>query len=816
MSDLIICLNFDESKKKNRIIIETYEGTIPGLKSKKYSGQLRNVNINSNITYENVTSVQLQQIRECLNSSNNIQINKYQYMVSDKTILSIADFFSYNCLFYKDKKNGMYLVENIMINQGMPKNSYEISNIHIMGEKTTLFALLDLNNKEYAININEIEAKVYINIFDRKYPLELLFDYGDLVINYKNKDRLIDEDTYRDYGYEEQRVSQLTKCGWEFHKADGFTYIGKNIGYSISELVNLGIIVYTNNEKKISSADFSNIRVSYDMDWFSLKGKVSLGDDEVDISKLLNLKKRRDNWVEYNGQIIYMPETLGSKALVADKDSGNVRIAKEQITSAINIANELNGSLVINLDSLISYDNTEVSIDTTISVLLREYQMVGVKWLLSLKNNSFGACLADDMGLGKTLQIIAFLSDKSNENTRNLVVVPKTLLINWQREVDKFSPGTTICVYHGAARNISEIEDKKIVITTYQTLVNEIDQILGYKFDTVIVDEAQYIKNSRSKAYNAINTIQSNMKIILTGTPIENNIAEFWGLMKLINPGILESYKNISGNQDVLVDKIKRMSAPFLLRRLKKDVLKDLPEKQEQVLVVKMDSAQQVLYDKMLESIRYEILRKNERFEMKSNSIMLNGLLYLQEICCHPQLLSKEFNMGCTESAKLELLMDLLADLYENGHKVVVFSRFTKMLSIIEHKINMSHMNYYYLDGKTRDRMAIVDEFEKSDNGIFLISLKAGGTGINLTSADTAIIYDPWWNPASEKQAEDRIYRIGQKKNVMIYRLIVKDTIEEKIQHLQKEKIELCSQILDGHEVPMAMTAEIMQQLLLD
>lgn len=814
MSDLIVSFNFDESKKKNRIIIETYEGIIPRLKSKKYSGQLRNVNINSDNAYDNVTSVQLRQIRDCLNCPCNVQINKHQYMIAETALGEITEIANNNCLFYKDKKNGMFQVENILINQKMPQNTYAINEIQIAGEKTSLYLSLDLEKEEQLIH--NIETKVYIHVTEKMCPLELLFDYGDFTTDYSNKDRLINSNTYRDYGYEEKRVRQILACGWEYHKSYGFTYVGKDLGKDISRLFDFGISVYTNKHKKIVAADFADIQVSYDLDWFNIKGYVNIDGENVDISQLFHFKKKHENWVEYNGQIILAPAILNSKAITSDKDTGEVIIPKEQIMSAIRIANELNGSNVVNIDSLIDYSDVKLDLDDSIKGLLREYQALGVKWLLSLKRNSFGACLADDMGLGKTLQIIAFLSDRSNDNTRNLIVVPKTLLINWQREFEKFSPDTKLYVYHGANRDICDIKDKKIVITTFQTLVNDFALYEEIQFDNLIVDEAQYVKNARSKAYKALSAIQASMKIILTGTPIENNLAEFWGLMKLINPGIVESYKNVTGDQAALVDKIKRMSAPFLLRRLKKDVLNDLPEKQEQTLLVKMDPEQQELYDTMLESIRYEILRKNDRFEIKSNSIMLNGLLYLQEICCHPQLLDKEFTHGCTQSVKLDLLMDLVTNSYETGHKVVIFSRFTKMLSIIEKKINSAHMNYYYLDGKTKDRMSVVDEFENSDSGIFLISLKAGGIGINLTSADVAIIYDPWWNPASEKQAEDRIYRIGQKRNVIIYRLIVQGTIEEKIQQLQKEKVELCSQILDGHRIPLPLTAELMRQLLLD
>ena len=460
-----------------------------------------------------------------------------------------------------------------------------------------------------------------------------------------------------------------------------------------------------------------------------------------------------------------------------------------------------------------------MDIDKSLSSILRSYQKTGVKWLLSLRKNGFGGCLADDMGLGKTLQIISYISDASMKNTHNLIVVPKTLLINWKKEYTKFSPNTEVLIYHGTGRDVKEISNHKVIITTYGTVLNDIVKIKNIDFDNLIIDEAQYIKNPKSKNHRAIKSLNAKTKIILTGTPVENNIVEYWGLMQLINPAIYaktNSILKISDSQK-RVEKVKRITSPFILRRMKKDVLKDLPQKQEQVLYCKMESSQKALYDKILQSIRYEINRKNDRFEIKSNSIMLNGLLYLQEICCHPLLLSKELNPdGCRESAKFDQLMDVLNSLYESGHKVVIFSRFTKMLKIIEKNIIRRHYNCYYLDGETKNRMSLVEEFEASDTGIFLISLKAGGTGINLVSADTAIIYDPWWNPASEKQAEDRIYRIGQKNNVMIYRMIVEDSIEEKVQQLQKEKNALYENLLNEQDSPTRMTAEIMKDILMN
>lgn len=438
---------------------------------------------------------------------------------------------------------------------------------------------------------------------------------------------------------------------------------------------------------------------------------------------------------------------------------------------------------------------------------------------MSLHKNEFGGCLADDMGLGKTLQIIAYLSDSSINNATNLIIVPKTLLINWKKEFEKFSPKTSVYVYHGPGREIKQALENKVIITTYGTVLNDLELISNFNFENLIIDEAQHIKNPKTKIYIAIRKLKARTRLILTGTPVENNIQEYWGLMKLINPYILSNVNPFMKYADnaTVIAKIERITAPFLLRRMKSEVLNDLPQKQEQVLYCKMDNQQQELYDRMLTSIRYEIDRKSDRFEIKSNSIMLNGLLYLQKICCHPQILAKEYNPdGCRASAKFDQLSETLDELYFSGHKAVIFSRFTKMLKIIEKKLIGLHYNTFYLDGQSNNRMQIVDDFENSDNGVFLISLKAGGTGLNLVSADTAIIYDPWWNPAIEKQAEDRIYRIGQTRNVMIYRMIVEGTIEEKVQMLQREKSKLYEELLSGHEKPISVTAEIMKELLMD
>ena len=818
MADLILNINFNESKRKNRLVIETYEGTIPNLKSKQYSGPLRNVNINGISSVDNLTSIELNMIKTFLNNEKNTQIKKYQYLISKSNSFELGQIANMGCLFSKEKENPMYQIESIIYDFQKNINYKKVNGLYYCCKRSVLNLYVENFNDEEVIK--KIIPQVYVNLNESTYPLELVFNYDNYLINYTSRDRsVLERDRYRNYGFEKKIVDIIKSLGWKYQKTEGFNYIGKNISDDITKLINYDIIVFTNDRKKISIGDFSDIHVSYNIDWFEIKGQVQVDDAKYDISNLINLKKRRENWVEINNNIIFIPKLFNLKTIKTDKKSKVIILDKKYVSDAIGFANEINGRFVNNINKYLGYEDININLDCSIKDILKPYQLIGVKWMISLKKNGFGGCLADDMGLGKTLQIIAFLSDESMNNSCNLIVVPKTLLLNWEREIKKFLPRAKLYIYHGADRKSEEFFNYNIILSSYGTILNDIELIKNFTFENLIIDEAQYIKNSRSKIYNAIKKIKTDTRFLLTGTPIENNIKEFWGLMRLVNPEVLESYTMLSKKYttDKIVEIVKRITAPFLLRRLKKDVLYNLPKKQEQVLYCRMEGDQLILYEKLLESIRYEILRKNDRFEIKSNSVMLNGLLYLQEVCCHPLLLNKDLNLtGCIESAKLDLLNELLISLYESNHKIVIFSRFTKMLKIIEKNIISLHMNYYYLDGKTKNRMEIVDQFENSAQGVFLISLKAGGTGINLISADTVIIYDPWWNPAIEKQAEDRVYRIGQKNNVMIYRLIVENSIEEKIQKLQQEKNDLYSEVLDGHKMPISITAEIMERLILD
>lgn len=816
MADLIININLDESRKKQGLVIETYEGTIRRLKSRQFSGQLRNVNVSSVFYADNLSSTDLQNIKNVFNDPANTQISKNQYIFSTSRLPYLKTMVELGCIFCKDKrKTPMFEVKQLVLNSG--KSNLEcIHDFSAFQDGTILFINYEENKSEHMGN--EIFPLLYVDVSSEDYKSELFFDYGNDLVKASDKEiMLINESKYRNYGFEKEIIALLKKCHWKNAVKEGFSYFGKDITEDMRKLEMAGIRLFTNSRKRISVADFENIHVGYGLDWFEISGTVKAGETEIPLSELIDFRKRKEPWTEYNGQVIFSPSVFKQMGKsVIEKDGNNLRISKEDILSALEVADFFGKKNIDVFDHLYDYQDIELHLSKFLDNTLRDYQKTGVQWLLSLRKNGFGGCLADDMGLGKTLQVISYLSDESQEGTKALIVVPKTLIENWNREFKKFAPKISTYVYHGSGRDLVDALKCRAVITTYGTLLNDIGLLKGCIFDHLIVDEAQNIKNSRSKAYRAIKIINAKTRIIMTGTPLENNIQEYWGLMKIVNPTEL-AYKTIMNGltDEQIIEKVRRLTGPFLLRRFKKDVLDDLPEKEEQIIFCSFDEEQRNLYKNMLKSIRKEIDRKADRYEMKSNSIVLSGLLYLQEICCHPRLIPKEYNTNmCSESAKLDQLLLMLDELHAVGHKVVIFSRFTRMLEIINKELIKKHFNLFFLDGSTRDRQSVVDDFENSVDGIFLISLKAGGVGLNLVSADTVIIYDPWWNPAVEKQAEDRIYRIGQKNKVTVFKLIAANTIEEKVQVLQKTKKKLFDDVIEGHDIPQNITMEDIRGLL--
>ena len=478
------------------------------------------------------------------------------------------------------------------------------------------------------------------------------------------------------------------------------------------------------------------------------------------------------------------------------------------------IKNESYKELVNELDK--EKIDDDIQIPLILENTLRYYQKTGVKWLKTLDKYKFGGILADDMGLGKTIQILSvilsYVQSEKEEKRTSIVISPSSLALNWQNEADKFAGELKTLVINGTLserkRKIAEIEKYDLVITSYDLLKRDIElyKEKDYHFRYIIADEAQYLKNSNTQNAKAIKKINAETRYALTGTPIENSLAELWSIFDYIMPGYLFSYKKfkklyempiVKENDKQALNKLKMLIEPFILRRTKTEVLTELPEKTVTVLNNEMEEEQRNLYISYLAQAREEVAEEiNLNGIEKSHIKILSVLTRLRQICCHPSLFIKDYT---NESSKLNQCMEIVEDAVKANHKILLFSGYTSMFPIIEEKLQQLGISYFKLTGATKvdERIDLVDEFnENPDIKVFLISLKAGGTGLNLTGADMVIHYDPWWNLSTENQATDRAYRIGQKNNVQVYKLITKNSIEEKIYELQQKKAELIDNML--------------------
>ncbi len=460
---------------------------------------------------------------------------------------------------------------------------------------------------------------------------------------------------------------------------------------------------------------------------------------------------------------------------------------------------------------------------------LRPYQLQGFSYLNFLREYGFGGILADEMGLGKTIQTLCFLQFLLEKGITgpNLVVVPTSVLPNWEREAAKFVPDMTRLTIYGTKRDdlFEKIMNSQLVITTYALLRRDLEQLLKYKFTTVILDEAQNIKNPNTITAKSVRKLDAQMRLCLSGTPIENNLFELWSLFEFLMPGFLGTQhsfqrgivKPIKDGHEESLEYLKSRVKPFILRRTKNEVAKDLPPKVETVHYCELIDEQRELYNALSMKLKNQVLKDVEEKGMaKSQMSILDALLKLRQICCHPRLLKLDMPGVSTNlpSGKFDAFKNLITEITESDHKVLVFSQFVKMLHIIRSWLNIMEIPYSYLDGSSKDRFEQVDTFNDSpDIPIFLISLKAGGTGINLTSADYVIHYDPWWNPAVENQATDRTHRIGQKRQVFAYKMICQNTVEEKILKLQEQKKGVADAIIPGHSALKSLSRNDLETL---
>ena len=445
----------------------------------------------------------------------------------------------------------------------------------------------------------------------------------------------------------------------------------------------------------------------------------------------------------------------------------------------------------------------EVAIPQTLQATLRPYQHFGVNWLQYLREAHFGGVLADDMGLGKTLQTLTFLlieKEGSRMEKPSIIVAPTSLMSNWRNEAAKFTPTLKFLVLHGNNRkeDFADIKDYDVVVTTYPLLVKDEEFLLQQTFYYLILDEAQFVKNTKTKGYQILSQLQAEHRLCLTGTPMENNLGDIWSLFHFLNPGLLGSSQQFSKvfrtpiEKEKSLEQQKRLAkriSPFILRRKKSEVALDLPPKTEIIRKISLEGSQRDLYEtlraSMLEKIQSTV---KEKGIAGSQIIVLDALLKMRQVCCDPRLVKLEAAKSVIESAKFDYLFTLIDEIISQKRKALIFSSFSSMLALIEKELIKKEISYAKLTGETKNREEVIASFQNGPASLFLISLKAGGTGLNLTAADTVIHYDPWWNPAAENQATDRAHRMGQDKPVFVYKLISEGSIEEKILSLQQKK----------------------------
>ena len=585
-----------------------------------------------------------------------------------------------------------------------------------------------------------------------------------------------------------------------------------------NELEERGFVIeqkQINGKKYFFGSASLNIEIKENIDWFDIYAIVKFGDFEIPFNQLRKQVMNRDFEVKLpNGEIAVIPEEWFTEykeffAFMESDNAGN-RLKKHHLALVKDLeeGSFAKVSMDKKLNSLRNFEEIESSpLPANFHGELRPYQKAGYDWLKFLKSYKFGGCLADDMGLGKTVQTLAMLqAEKESESGPNLLIMPTSLVYNWEKEASKFTPDLKVLSYTGTFRkkDVSRFAKYDLILTSYGITRLDIDLLKEFYFNYVILDESQAIKNPGSNIANAVKKLWSRNRLILTGTPLENSTMDLWSQMTFINPGLLgeqkyftnEFLKPIENHRDEQkTKKLYSIIKPFILRRNKGQVLDDLPDKVENVHYSTMTEDQEKKYEEVKTFYRNQILSKIEDEGVKSSQmILLQGLTKLRQLANHPKLIDPDYDGF---SGKMDDIQHMLKSTLAENHKILIFSQFVKHLSILRQWLDDQNLDYAYLDGKTRDRKTQVENFQNNpDLHLFLISLKAGGLGLNLTKADYVFILDPWWNPAAEAQAIDRAHRIGQKNTVFSYKFITKNTVEEKILALQKRKLRLVGELI--------------------
>lgn len=697
-------------------------------------------------------------------------------------------------------------------------------------QNTMPILLLPDNLKFIDLTFEQPEVTIALtNLKNANLGMNLEFWYGKKKVAIGNRNPFIyniehKQKIRRNLDYESQVIAEIEALGATRPQrafAENYDYVMKeNQFVKATEFFLTKTWQVLVSDKPVTLGKIEHIEVqSSGMDWFDLQVQFQFGAEVFTLPQLLGQIRDGERVIQLgDGSTGVLPEEWLRRFRplieMGQMNEEKLRINKVQalfLTAQLEGHEKFTadqrfrtlGELLKDLQNLKEQETSEKFVGS-----LRPYQKKGLAWLDLLSSQAIGGVLADDMGLGKTIQILALLvahkegvTGKAKRPT--LIVAPRSLIFNWIKEAEKFAPHLTTLDYTGQKRqeNFSKLAKFDILLTTYQTLRGDVDKLHGIEFDFFILDEAHYIKNAASQSSQACRMIQARKKLALTGTPIENSLGDLFSILEVVNPGLItrEIRERFSREREApALQDLGRALRPFLLRRTKDEVLKDLPAKSEQILYCELSPAERTKYDELKAHYWSQLTGTIETKSLAKSKIeILEALLRLRQAACHQGLLNPA--LTGQSSSKFDLLLDQIATVIQDGHKALIFSQFTSLLGLLKAQLEERGIRYEYLDGQTKDRQERVERFQSSpDIPLFLLSLKAGGVGLNLTSAGYVFILDPWWNPAAEAQAIDRAHRIGQTQKVFAYKIIAKDTVEEKILELQRTKKDLANAIVEG------------------
>lgn len=693
-----------------------------------------------------------------------------------------------------------------------------------------------------------LKAKLYLDRVKSRLLAGLEFQYGDIVINpleangpVRGSDRILMRD-----GEQERRILELMEQS-PFAKTDAGYFMDDEdseyefLYHTVPELEKLLDVYATSAVKARLHSGPVAPKVTVDMnertDWLEFRFEME-GIPESDIRKLLQALEEKHKYYRLpNGSLLPLESSEFQEIIrfmneigvqKADLSGPNIQLPVLRGMHLLDSprqgnAIKLGKSFRRLLENMRNPDHLDFPVPDSLSSVLRDYQHYGYQWLRTLAHYHFGGILADDMGLGKTLQSIAFilsmLPEIRNRQQPAIIVSPASLIYNWHNELKKFAPELRAIIVDGSKEErtnklkVTPEAQVDVIITSYPLLRRDIELYARLSFHTLILDEAQVFKNHTTQTAKAVKTIQAVYRFALTGTPVENRLEELWSIFDAVFPELFPSRKTFN---ELPRETVARRVRPFLLRRLKTDVLKELPDKIESLQASELLPEQKKLYVAYLAKLQQETVKHlNEQGFQKNRIKILAGLTRLRQLCCHPAL----FVEGYTgSSAKFEQLMEIIEECRSAGKRMLVFSQFTEMLGLIRRELGYQGLPHFYLDGSTpaSERVALCNRFNEGERDLFLISLKAGGTGLNLTGADTVILYDLWWNPAVEQQAADRAHRIGQKNVVQVIRLVTQGTVEDKMYELQQKKKNLIDEVIQpGQEALSTLTEQELREILM-